>query len=217
MILGEIDRKEVVRYLGYRGHVPDKTIMGLIEECVTELGQVAMPKYLVRRFEIERNENSVVIGNLSMNSKSLSKNLKDCREVLSFAATLGMGSDLLLKKNIRLQITKATVLQAVGAAAIEAFCDQCQKKFEKDLLRENLFLRPRYSPGYGDLNLNVQKDFLELLNASKQIGIYLTDGGVMVPEKTVTAIMGIGPKNMNCNLEGCEVCTQKNCEYKRYV
>ena len=90
-----------------------------------------------------------------------------------------------------LDVYKRQVLQSTAAEAIECYCNLCQKNIEKEAAKDGLFVRPRYSPGYGDLSLDVQSSFLKALNAQKTIGLFLSEGGVMQPEKSVTALMGL--------------------------
>ena len=77
------------------------------------------------------------------------------------------------------------------------------------------YVRPRSSPGYGDLSLTYQAEFLRVLEATKKIGIVLSEGGVMIPEKSVTAVMGLSREQTKCHIEGCESCRNKNCAYRR--
>ena len=51
--------------------------------------------------------------------------------------------------------------------------------------------KPRFSPGYGDLSITIQKDFLQALNADKTVGLSLSEGNLMIPEKSVTAFIGV--------------------------
>ena len=57
--------------------------------------------------------------------------------------------------------------------------------------REGKELCPRYSPGYGDFALENQKGIFNLLSPSKYTGLTLKDNMIMVPEKSVTAVIGI--------------------------
>ena len=91
----------------------------------------------------------------------------------------------------------------------------CQKNIEKEAAKDGLFVRPRYSPGYGDLSLDVQSSFLKALNAQKTIGLFLSEGGIMQPEKSVTALMGLSHIRTGCVTEGCEACSKKDCSFRR--
>lgn len=211
-----IDKKEVERYLGYGKNIPDERTAGLIEECIFQIEKISQPRSIYRIFDLNITEDdNIEAAGMRMHSKNLAKNLKGCEKIVFFAATLGNEPDILMNRYSRLQISKAAVLQAVGAAAIEEYCNQCQKKIEKEAAAEGLYVRPRYSPGYGDLSLTYQSDFLKVLDAAKKIGIVLSEGGVMIPEKSVTAVMGLSQEQTGCHIEGCESCKNKNCAYRR--
>ena len=119
----------------------------------------------------------------------------------------------------RASITSAAdsaVYQAAGAAAIEAFLDDYNDKLKASYEARGLFLRPRFSPGYGDLKLEHQKDWFRLLDITKQIGIELTDSLLMVPTKSVTAIIGIGIDETKTGCTGCKGCNRHDtCEFSK--
>ncbi len=211
-----INRKEALRYMGIRGEVTDEALNGMIDECISEVSDAAEPRHVLRCFELEiTGDNIVRAGGISMPSANLSRNLRGCESVYFMAATLGNGIDRILSRYTRLWISKAAVFQAVAAAAIEGYCNDCQNELSAKLAGSGLYLRPRFSPGYGDLPLSVQQDFLGVLNASRTVGIVLSPGGVMIPEKSVTAVMGVGRDNTRCHIEGCESCSRTDCAYRR--
>ena len=88
-------------------------------------------------------------------------------------------------------MAEAAVLQACGAAAVEAVCNALNDKLEREILAEGKSLCSRYSPGYGDYALENQKGVFEVLNPPKYIGLSLMDMLIMSPEKSVTAVIGI--------------------------
>lgn len=211
----EINRKEICRYLGYRNVVPDENINALIESCVDEVLKFAAPASFYKRFSLKIDGNLIKIENLEFYSKSLSKNLADCTEVILFAATLGLEVDRILAKYSKINVSRAVVFQSTAAAAIEAFCNECQEKIESEVKKEGLFVRPRFSPGYGDVALSIQKDFLNMIKADRTVGIILTQGDIMIPEKSVTAFMGLSSVDLKCHREGCEICGKTDCSYRR--
>lgn len=128
----------------------------------------------------------------SVCSEHLAKNLHRCRRVLLLAATAGVGIDRLITKYGRLAPSKALMFQAIGAELVEAVCDAFSKEYEEE---HNCVLRPRFSPGYGDLPLETQKDIFAVLECAKWIGLTLNDSLLMSPSKSVTAFVGIGEEN----------------------
>lgn len=186
-----ITQSEIIRYLGYGKNTPDEGVLKMIRKCSEELENAVVPRHTFRRMKVSSQGEQVTVGTLSMCSKSLASNLKGCEEVIVFAASLGNAADMLMNRYLKIEVSRASVMQACAAAMIEDYCDECQRKLEMALKSEGCRLKPRFSPGYGDLSLEHQKTILGLLNANKEVGIFLTEGGMMVPEKSVTAFMGI--------------------------
>jgi hypothetical protein len=212
----EIDRKEIYRYLGYRGHDVDSETKRLVESCVEELMKTAEPKAVFREYPIVITENgNIEFGHFRVKSNHLSKNLGGCDRVLLFAVTLGLDVDRLLAKYGKLQVSRAVVMQAAAAAMIEAYCNERCHEWKQKYEKQGWYLRPRYSPGYGDFSLDFQPVILNELDAGKQIGIVLTDGGLMIPTKSVTAVIGLSKRKESCHVEGCENCDHENCPYRR--
>ena len=89
---------------------------------------------------------------------------------------------------------KAVLLQALGSERIEAFCDELCRDISKLEGKVGNTIRPRYSPGYGDLPLEIQREVFSALDCTKNIGISLSDSLFMTPTKSVTAIIGIYSK-----------------------
>jgi hypothetical protein len=86
-----------------------------------------------------------------------------------------------------------------------------------DLLKkENKDLTYRFSAGYGDLSIDIQRDFLEVLNAPKKIGLTATGENILIPRKSVTAIMGVVNKGTDNKKLGCIGCSKYNdCNFRR--
>ena len=197
-----VRRSEVFRYLGYGNRVPDEETGELAEECIKEILRAAEEKICVREFPVTVRDGSLDCGCFQTSSKDVLKNLGGCTQVLVMAATLGTGVDRLLLKYGKLFMAKAVVMQAAAAALIEEVCDRNFESWRKEYEEKGLYLRPRFSPGYGDFPLSVQKDLLGGLEAGKRLGITLTDGGLMMPSKSVTAVIGISPVKGFCRTRG---------------
>ena len=203
----EIPLKEVYRYLGIKGEPTDE-IKKDVFDCISLLKKEASPKACYMKVPVMIDEKAVDLGVFKAESEKLKINLKGSKEAYLIAVTLGAGCDRLINRFSQISPVKALYFQAAGTALIEEVCDfLCDKVLKKD---KNL--KPRFSPGYGDLDLSLQKDFLDILDTRRKIGLYLTDGGIMVPFKSVTAIVGLTDEK-TCKLS-CRDCG-KNCEFMR--
>lgn len=216
MDIQDIDRREVLRYLGYRGQEADEAVTLMVEQCIGELWESATPRHLYREYPLVLGEDCGIDGScFKTRSRNLWVNLRDCSQIIVFAATLGCGADHLIQKYSRLQISKAVVMQSAAAAMIEEYCDQVCKELKADYEAKGRFLRPRFSPGYGDFPLECQGDLLGALEAGKRIGIMLTGSLLMMPSKSVSAVMGVSREPHRCDVRGCEACGKTDCLYRR--
>lgn len=202
--------------MGYGRNQADNRVSALVDSCVEELERETDPKSVTRVYPLVLGNHGEIDGGCFFTkSKNLSKNLQDCTQIVVFAATLGAGCDYLTRKYMKLELSRAVTLQAAATAMLEEYCDSLCRKAQEEYEKKGLFLRPRFSPGYGDFPLAVQKDILNALEAGKRIGIKLTDSLLMVPSKSVTAVMGISPKPYRCDVKGCEACEKTDCLYRR--
>lgn len=215
------DRKEVIRYLGYRGVTPDDEVMREIEACVKELNNAVTPRFVYERFALslyreDNGEESLCFAGIRVHSRDLAVNLSGCREVCLMAVTLGPGPDLLVRRASVDRMSRAVILQATAAAMTETWCDRINERIRLEAAQEGLYTRPRFSPGYGDLPLDLQKEISSILNMPKEIGVSLTDTMLMTPSKSVTALIGISDTPGNCAQAGCTGCAaSSSCAYAR--
>lgn len=189
----DLNLKETARYLGYG----NKPLDAETEKIAEEMYKMLSPQVKIWHTEcdVEISGNTVSLSGLAFESFDLAKNLKGAEKAVLFGATLGLDFDRLMQKIEILSPAKAAVLQAVGTAAIEDGCDTFCVLFGKT--------RPRFSPGYGDLSLSAQKDIFNFLDLERRLGITLTQSLLMVPKKSVTAIVGLGEGNC---VSGCKNC-----------
>jgi cobalamin-dependent methionine synthase I len=154
------------------------------------------------------------LGPLRVQSRGLSRHLEGCAEAYLFAATLGAGVDRLMQLYSRTDMPAAVVLQACAAALLESCCDEVQEAIATGL-NDGLTLRPRFSPGYGDLTLECQLDILRILDAPKKIGLFCTETNMLTPTKSITAIMGVRPGECQRMTQDCSNCNLTLCAYKK--
>lgn len=217
----EIPVKEIRRYMGYRGiaEIPPE-MQAKIDKARDQVGIQSHPRIISKEYRITVSEKTVVIHadneDVTIVSEGLVRNLEGCCGALLLAATIGPACDMLVRRASVTSAADASIYQAAGAAAIEAFLDDYNEKLKTSYEARGLFLRPRFSPGYGDLKLEHQKDWFRLLDITKQIGIELTDSLLMVPTKSVTAVIGIGIDKEKNNCSGCSCCNRhSSCAFSK--
>ncbi len=211
----EIPVREVIRYLGYRKVMPEEEILQKIRDASALLNERIRPRTTsVRLSVIEWDESHVQIGGMEVESRGLTRNLHGCREAFLIAATLGTEADTLVRRAMVQSPADGAVMQAAEAAMIEAVCDGFQEELRQQVEKEDLCLRARFSPGYGDFSLEHQRDFMRLLHMSSSIGVTLTDSLLMVPTKSVTAVIGLSPMHEE-TVHDCSACMARECAFRR--
>ncbi len=163
----------------------------LLESCLDELCKGLYYKVCYTELSVNVLENCVKIGETVCHSSGLAKNLQGCRRAVIFAASIGLFPDRCIKKYGSLSPSRALIIDAIGSERVESLCDVFCEDMKKEAERRGESLRPRFSPGYGDLSLNAQKDIFALLDPPKNIGVTLSESLLMMPSKSVTAIAGI--------------------------
>ena len=232
--------REILRYAGCR--TEEEELVRLMRTCLLEAeeaealnGQLCYTELPVTMREVSSGQelwgatlpsvNGMICNfdSFFVNSEQLAKNLQGCNKVLLLAATAGVGMDRLIGKYGRLAPSKALMFQAIGAELIEAVCDAFCEEYEKE---HNCSLRPRFSPGYPDLSLEVQKDIFSVLQPARRIGLTLNDSLLMSPSKSVTAFAGITDCDEKSGTQGlsgyekdevrnkCGSCKKKDCVYR---
>lgn len=219
----KVNRQEVLKYLGFRGHEIPSDVDSLIYECIEDIKSFSKPKYIYQIFEIDREKTSkhrdrvflkdtdfVLIGN------DINEMLSECDKCILMAVTLGVVVDNKIRVQQIRDLTKSIILDSCASSAIESVCNEINERIEKEYNAIGLFLTDRFSPGYGDMPISQQPDFLRVLDAQRKIGLNVSSSGIMIPRKSVTAIIGISNKKQLKRFAGCENCKMfMNCEYRK--
>ena len=188
--LPDVDQREWYRYMGARER--SAQLDALADECLRMAEKCFAPRVCYCETPVRVEGDFVDLGFWSGESKSLSKLLRDCNRAVLFAATVGLEIDRLIAKYNRISPSGAVCLQALGSERVEALCDLFCEEMQERMKKNGEFVTRRFSPGYGDLPLEMQKDVFRTLDCSRRVGITLNDSLLMSPSKSVTAIFGIG-------------------------
>ena len=191
--LGEIpfDEKEILRYAMLPSFAPKPEELPL-KECLEAAKGAAKCRAVWRRFPLRRNGEELDLGFARTDSRDLRQHLEGCDEILLFACTAGAEMDRRIARAKLLSPARGLLMHAIGAQQVEGGCDRlCRRLAETFPDRQ---LTDRFSPGYGDLPLALQRDVMEALDCGRTVGITLTDSLLMTPSKSVTAIIGMKEK-----------------------
>ena len=163
----------------------------LFEEAEDLLLSRIRPAYVFRVFPLAFSSEGVALSGstLVLPGASIRRHLEGCLQGILLCATLGAGAESALRVARAREMALAAVTDAVASAMTELLCDDAQEEILFSLGVENA--TSRFSPGYGDLGLEVQGEFLRCVDAHRRLGVSLSEGGLLLPRKTVTAVIGV--------------------------
>ncbi len=214
----DINKEEVLRYLGYKGQDIDKNLASTIEECREEIKKVITPRVVYSYKNIKSSDDGVevITTNLILKGNDIKEHLKNSTECVLMAVTLGNEVEKRTRLYEKTNLTKALILDACATTAVEEVCDIVENGVKEKAISDGMNITFRYSPGYGDLPLDVQNIFLRVLVAQKKIGLTVSENNLLFPRKSVTAIIGIVNSGIEKKRKSCKECSNyENCSFRK--
>ena len=211
----EVDIAEALRYLGI-GHSPPEDLRRQTAELARMLTARVAPRYVCRIFPLEFGEGGIRLAQTEavLTGRTAQVMLAQCRQAAVLCCTLGAEFEVLLRARQARDMAQAAILDACGSALVEAGCDAAQEELARRCPQS--YFTDRFSPGYGDLPLEVQGPLLDLLDAPRRVGLCATDSHLLTPRKSVTAILGIADGPIEQTKRSCLGCpAQSGCQYRK--
>lgn len=216
----KIDPKETRRYAGLirAKNFDEKKIVDVCDEAVLMLdvhGVWKIYDYDAKNFFVQSTPPFQLKGN------SITRHLSPCEKVVCIAVTVGEEIENEVTRRFGVdKYVESILLDAAATAAVEQAADALESAIAPQLAKDGYKMLTRFSPGYGDWALDNQKNFFEITGA-KEIGMSLSSAMMLIPRKSITAIIGL-KKNKSDAVSSpdkicstCEGCTQKNCTAKK--
>lgn len=246
IVLEQLNVSEALRYLGYGGNAPDGRVMQLINECSQEIMSAARPQMVYKVFDIEEPQPAETVSagaqsdsqrtetvsddaasdkaeykyvslsgtNLVLTGNSIAEHLAGCEKAVLFAATVSAGIDRLIRVTQLEDMAKAVIMDSLASVAVEQVCDKTELIIKAQF--PEYYQTFRFGVGYGDLPITLQKDFLNVLNAPKVIGLNTNASCMLTPTKSVTAVIGLSKQPVSAKNRGCQTCSMyENCNFRR--
>lgn len=203
-----IPLREALHFLGWRGSPVDENTLHQIHNAMDVVRHELDAYVVIKRFALDEGLklcNSIFVPK----GNDVRRLLKDSDEAILMAATLGAQSERLLLRYQARSSADALVIDAVLSAAIEAVCDEQEFIFREKELQSGRYLTDRFSPGYGDMPLEQTGEICAVLQTDKSMGLTVSHSGIMIPRKSVTAIMGVSKSEQPRRPSSCDVCNMR--------
>ncbi len=210
------DKQEILRYLGHHGQELDLQTQAFLDICIKTMTDSVKPRFCYRIFSLESRDSIVLPEcSLPLPGESIKKHLNGCGECVLLAATLGIEADNLIRISEAESMTQAVIYDACATELTEVLCDRAEEEIKLSL-PYGLHLTSRFSPGYGDFPITLQHRILEILDAPRKLGLTVTEHSLMLPRKSVTAILGITTAPCHKTKHHCAACSFKEqCQFQK--
>ena len=208
MELSQVSKSEAARYMGVRGE-PDERITAILDNCEPIVRKRLRPAYVYREVEVTFADDGVHLSgvNVPLIGKDIRSHLSGCKKAIIFAATVSAEADKLIRQAAVTDMTESLAYDCLCSAAIEQVCNRAE---EEIFAGSKVYRTWRFSPGYGDLPISLQKELLYALNAQRRIGLTVTANSLLIPSKSVTAIIGVSDEPITQHKKGgCAECNMR--------
>jgi hypothetical protein len=158
-------------------------------ECLKAARSAVRCRAVWQRYPLEWGGDELDLGFAKTASRHLRRHLEGCAEILLFACTAGSEIDRRINREKLVSPVRGLLMSAIGSQQVEGACDRLCNLLAAEHPEKQLVTR--YSPGYGDLPLEIQKDVFRALDCERSIGVTLTESLLMQPSKSVTAVIGM--------------------------
>ena len=204
--LENLSHSEALRYLGGGKAEPDQKLLEMMDDCEEHVIKRARPKYLYKAIDLPCEE--------LCEGSDIKNHLKGCEKAVMLCATLGADIDRLIRVTQVSNLARAVVLNSFASVAIEQVCDKAELEIAEKY--PGYYFTFRFSPGYGDYPVKLQKYFLQQLDAQRKIGLSVSESSILIPVKSVTAVIGMSREPVEQKKRGCAICNlRKTCRYRK--
>ncbi len=212
-----LDKLEILRYLGHTNQAIDSNTEKLLNECLIEINQLMANKFVYEVFDLDKEDSSISLRDtiLTMESHDIASHLAKSDKCVLMAASLGLQVDMKIAYYSKTDVTKSLILDACASTAIEALCDEIEESIRKEACDHGYHITTRFSPGYGDLPITLQKPITQVLKTYPKMGLTVNESSIMLPRKSVTAIIGWQKEEALAKVIKCKLCNKQNCSFRR--
>lgn len=217
-LLSQLNRDEVLRYLGYQGTFLPPNLSQLIDSCMEDTLSLIQPKYVFRRFSLCKTEHTLSLKgtDLVLPGYDISEHLKNCHEIYLICLTIGLEIEKTIRRKTACAPEQSVIYDSCGSVAVEHLADYVSEQIQYQAAQEGLHTTWRFSPGYGDFPLETQREILSVMDAYRKIGLSSNNSFLLTPTKSVTAVIGITDVKKDPRINKCDYCSSHDfCEFRK--
>ena len=226
---------DIYEQMGYGDAQPDAALCLETEQALEYVSQWLRPSFTFfatrGRHDAERHElyvpsslitdadvRNAICGSdayeVQLNvGKIISRQLRGSEAYALFICTAGNDFHEWMEREINSNdMVKAFIAHSIGSVLAERCADVMEQSLQQSIDKLGWKRTNRFSPGYCGWHVREQQRLFPLFNGQTS-GVHLTDSSLMIPIKSVSGVIGLGP-DVRYNPYTCGICDNKQC-YKR--
>jgi len=195
---------DVYEQMGYQGVVPDEVTQGEVSRVIEEVRPLLRPRFC---YQTVMELPVFDVGSIIM------RQLRGAEAYALFICTSGMEFEAYLQQlKTQGDMVRTYIADALGSVIAERCADLMEHHLQQSIDKLQWHHTNRFSPGYCGWHVSQQQQLFPLFGGHT-CGVRLTDSSLMVPIKSVSGIIGIGPHVRHLDYT-CGLCDFQQC-YKR--
>ncbi len=170
--------------------------------------------YAVHPAEGLRHERLSLQGGRYLAGALIAQHLAAAEEVVVLVCTIGEQLEQRVTEVMPSDPVRGLALDGFGSAAADALAAAACSRFEEQAASRGLQTTIPLSPGMVGWPVGEGQQGIFSLVDAQQAGVTLTDGGMMIPRKSVSFVLGLG-KDVRSEGKACDFCSQREtCRYR---
>lgn len=189
-----------------------------LDECLAKAKSLSRPDYIreTKKIILIGKDFIEIEGGIRFSTGGITQYIKCSDYMIIFLVTIGERVEKIAgEMTSGKDPLQGYLLDRIGSFAVESLAESVEKKIRRDHSRTKKSVSRRYSPGYCDWPIEDQRILAGIVDFSR-IGVSLTEGYMMLPKKSISAIVGVGDSGIFTGSGStCGICEKKDCLYRR--
>ena len=212
-----ITDSELNETMGYGTSLPDENVYAEMHDMLRQVAKMVVPRFEFILIEglLNRENNSLQVGQTVFHlGRIIANQLQGAVQYAFFTATAGTEFES-LQHSLKDEgdLVKCYMADCIGSIIAEKTAD-CMELALQEVINDYGWKHTnRFSPGYCGWHVSEQPSLFHFFPTPYPCGIHLTKSCLMVPIKSVSGIIGLGPDVRKLEYS-CGLCSYEQC-YKR--
>lgn len=213
----DVHMEDVYEQMGYADSKPDADVQAEIDSVIADISQWLRPQIAFTVFHgtLDTETETLDIQDKHLEcGRIITRQLRGSEAYTLFICTAGQEFQQLMDRLTEEgDMVRLFTANAIGSVLAERTADYMERMLQAQIDKLGWKRTNRFSPGYCGWHVREQQKLFPLMGGETAT-VHLTDSSLMLPIKSVSGIIGIGP-DVHYLPYTCGLCDKKDCYKKR--